>query len=207
MTEEDYISLHISPEPALLRKVFRETHLYRLYPRMCTDHVQGRLLVMLTRMISPARILELGTFTGYSTLCFAEGMPEGAHIDTVEVDAEYADDLRDLFEESGRDITLHIGDAEEIVPKLLAEGTYDLVFIDANKRRYPQYWTMLADALPSGAYILADNTLWTDKVLDPTAKDAQTEGIRQFNDLVARDPRFEKAIIPVRDGLTLIRKI
>lgn len=207
MTEEDYISLHISPEPALLRKVFRETHLYRLYPRMCTDHVQGRLLVMLTRMISPARILELGTFTGYSTLCFAEGMPEGAHIDTVEVDAEYADDLRDLFEESGRDITLHIGDAEEIVPKLLAEGTYDLVFIDANKRRYPQYWAMLADALPSGAYILADNTLWTDKVLDPTAKDAQTEGIRQFNDLVARDPRFEKAIIPVRDGLTLIRKI
>ncbi|MBD5234422.1 MAG: O-methyltransferase [Bacteroidales bacterium] len=207
MTEEDYISLHISPEPALLRKVFRETHLYRLYPRMCTDHVQGRLLVMLTRMISPARILELGTFTGYSTLCFAEGMPEGAHIDTVEVDAEYADDLRDLFEESGRDITLHIGDAEEIVPKLLAEGTYDLVFIDANKRRYPQYWAMLADALPSGAYIMADNTLWTDKVLDPTAKDAQTEGIRQFNDLVARDPRFEKAIIPVRDGLTLIRKI
>ena len=207
MTEEDYISLHISPEPALLRKVFRETHLYRLYPRMCTDHVQGRLLVMLTRMISPARILELGTFTGYSTLCFAEGMPEGAHIDTVEVDAEYADDLRDLFEESGRDITLHIGDAEEIVPKLLAEGTYDLVFIDANKRRYPQYWAILADALPSGAYILADNTLWTDKVLDPTAKDAQTEGIRQFNDLVARDPRFEKAIIPVRDGLTLIRKI
>lgn len=207
MTEEDYISLHISPEPPALKKLFRETHLYRLYPRMCTDHVQGRLLVMLTRMISPQRILELGTFTGYSTLCFAEGMPEGAHIDTVEVDGEYSDDLRELFAASGRDIRLHIGDAEEVVPQLLAEGTYDLVFIDANKRRYPQYWEILADALPSGAYILADNTLWTDKVLDPAARDPQTEGIRRFNDLVAADSRFEKAIIPVRDGLTVIRKM
>ncbi len=206
MTEEDYISLHISPEPETLHRLYRETHLRRLYPRMCTDHVQGRILVMLTRMIAPRHILELGTFTGYSTLCFAEGMPAGATIDTVEVDGEYADELLELFASSGADINLHIGDAEDIVPALLREKDYDLVFVDANKRRYPQYWAMLADALHPGAYILADNTLWTDKVLDPKANDPQTEGIRTFNDAVAADPRFEVAILPVRDGLTLIRK-
>ena len=204
MTIDDYIETHIDAEPPMLRELYRRTHLERLYPRMCTDHVQGRMLAMLTRLIRPSRILELGTFTGYSALCFAEAMPEGCVVDTVEVDDEYADDLRELFE--GHAINLHIGDAEELLPRLLAENTYDMVFIDANKRRYLQYYELLLPAMPSDSYILADNTLWGGKVLDDDAHDAQTEGIRAFNDAVAADNRVEKTIIPVRDGLTLIRK-
>lgn len=206
MTEEDYIAAHISAEPPALRRLYRDTHLRRLYPRMCTDHIQGRILVMLTRMIAPTAILELGTFTGYSTLCFAEAAPQ-ARIDTVEIDADYADELRELFATAAPDtrITLHTGDAEELLPSLLADNSYDMVFIDANKRRYPQYYEALIGSMRPGSYILADNTLWTDKVLDPTAHDPQTEGIRAFNDMVAADSRVEKVILPVRDGLTLIR--
>lgn len=204
MTTDDYIDLHIDEEPAELADLYRRTHLQRLYPRMCTDHAQGRMLVMLTRMIRPRRILELGTFSGYSALCFAEGMPEGCHVDTVEVDDEYADELRELFAE--RPITLHIGDAEALLPGLLAANSYDMVFIDANKRRYTEYYELVLPALSSGAYILADNTLWGGKVLDAAARDPQTEGVRCFNDLVAADTRVEKVIVPVRDGLTIIRK-
>ena len=203
MTEDDYIAAHIDPEPAELRALYRHTHLHRLYPRMCTDHVQGRLLTMLTRIMAPRHVLELGTFSGYSTLCFAEALPEGGTVDTVEVDTDYTDELLDLFE--GKPITLHTGDAEELIPARMDGREYDLVFIDANKRRYPEYYTLLRSRLRSGAYILADNTLWTDKVLDPSAHDPQTEGIRAFNDMVAADPGVEKVIIPVRDGLTLIR--
>lgn len=203
MTQDDYIASHIDSEPAELRALYRHTHIYRLYPRMCTDHVQGRLLVMLTRMIAPKRILELGTFSGYSALCFAEGMPEGCAIDTVEVDDEHAEELRDLF--GDRPITLHVGDAEEIIPQLCAQYDYDMVFVDANKRRYPQYYELLRKYLKSGSYILADNTLWTDKVLDSEAHDPQTDGIRAFNDLIAADSSVEKVMLPVRDGLTIIR--
>ncbi|MBD5216690.1 MAG: O-methyltransferase [Bacteroidales bacterium] len=203
MTLDDYISAHIDREPAELHALYRHTHLTRLYSRMCTDHTQGRLLVMLTRMIRPERVLELGTFSGYSALCFAEGMDGRGHIDTVEVDDEFTDELRELFE--GHPIELHVGDAEALLPSLLAANSYDLVFIDANKRRYVQYYETILPALHSGAYILADNTLWSDKVLDPEARDPQTDGIRAFNDLVATDPRVEKVILPVRDGLTIIR--
>lgn len=203
MTTEDYIASHISPEPPELKKLYRYTHMHRLYPRMCTDHIQGRMLVMLTRMIHPLRVLEMGTFTGYSTLCFAEGLPDGAHIDTVEADPDYQEELRDLFE--GRPVTLHIGDAETIVPGLLEKSDYDMAFIDADKRRYPEYYRMLRGHMRSGAYILADNTLWDDKILNPDARDSQTEGIRRFNDIVAADAGVEKVMIPMRDGLTLIR--
>ena len=203
MTLDDYISAHIDREPTELHALYRHTHLTRLYSRMCTDHTQGRLLVMLTRMIRPERVLELGTFSGYSALCFAEGMDGSGHIDTVEVDDEFTDELRELFE--GHPIELHVGDAEALLPSLLAANSYDLVFIDANKRRYVQYYETILPALHSGAYILADNTLWSDKVLDPEAHDPQTDGIRAFNDLVASDPRVEKVILPVRDGLTIIR--
>ena len=204
MNIDDYIETHIDSEPPVLSDLYRRTHLERLYPRMCTDHVQGRMLAMLTRMIRPQRILELGTFSGYSALCFAEAMPEGCVVDTVEIDDEYADELRDLFE--GRPINLHIGDAETLLPELLAENIYDMAFIDANKRRYLQYYNLLLPAMPQGAFILADNTLWGGKILDESAHDAQTAGIRTFNNAVAADPRVEKTIIPVRDGLTLIRK-
>lgn len=203
MTAEDYIAAHISAEPAELKKLYRYTHMHRLYPRMCTDHIQGRVLVMLTRMIRPARVLELGTFTGYSTLCFAEGLPEGGHIDTVEADPEYQEELQELFD--GKPITLHTGDAEAVMPGLLQTVDYDLVFVDADKRRYPEYYAILRRHLRSGAYILADNTLWDDKILNAGDHDPQTEGIRRFNDIVAADPGVEKIILPIRDGLTLIR--
>ena len=209
MELDDYISLHIDAEPAALAQLYRHTHLTRLYPRMCTDHAQGRLLAMLTRMIRPERIVELGTFTGYSTLCMAETMPPGCRIDTIELDSDYADELAATLAASprGEDITLHIGDAEEVLPSLLAAGAvFDMAFIDANKRRYCEYYRLLVDAMPSGAYILADNTLWSDKVLAAGAADAQTEGIRRFNDLVAADASVEKVILPVRDGMTIIRK-
>lgn len=208
MNIDDYIARHIDAEPAHLRSLYRRTHLERLYPRMCSDHAQGRLLAMLTAMIRPRRIIELGTFTGYSALCMAGAMPRGCQIDTIEVDPEYADDIRATFAEAGHadDITLHIGDALEVVPRLLAANTYDMAFVDANKRHYCEYFALLSRAMPGGSYILADNTLWGDKVLDDTAHDAQTEGIRKFNDMVAADSSVSKIILPVRDGLTIIRK-
>lgn len=208
MNIDDYIARHIDAEPAHLRSLYRRTHLERLYPRMCSDHAQGRLLAMLTAMIRPSRIIELGTFTGYSALCMAGAMPRGCQIDTVEVDPEYADDIRATFAEAGHadDITLHIGDALEVVPRLLAANTYDMAFVDANKRHYCEYFALLSQAMPGGSYILADNTLWGDKVLDDTAHDAQTEGIRKFNDMVAADGSVSKIILPARDGLTIIRK-
>ena len=152
MTIDEYIERHIDAEPPHLRALYRRTHLERLYPRMCTDHTQGRILAMLTAMIRPTRIVELGTFTGYSTLCMAEAMPAACHIDTVEVDPEYADDIRDTFAEAGHsdDITLHIGDALEVLPQLLATNTYDMAFVDANKRHYTEYFDLLISAMPSG---------------------------------------------------------
>lgn len=208
MQSEEYIDSHIDPEPSHLRRLYRRTNLTRLYPRMCSGHAQGRMLVMLTRMIRPERILELGTFTGYSALCFAEGSEEtGALIDTVELDDEYADELRELFASSpgGDRITLHIADAEAFLAA--ATHTYDLIFIDANKRRYTAYYEAALRILRPGGYILADNTLWSDKVgRDDLRKDPQTAGIEDFNDLVAADTRVEKVIVPVRDGLTIIRK-
>lgn len=207
MTIDDYIDLHIDAEPAFLRSLYRRTHIERLYPRMCTDHTQGRLLAMLTGMIRPGRIIELGTFTGYSALCMAEAMPEGCHIDTVEIDDEYADDIRQTFDEAGYGdrISLHIGDALEVLPKLLVTNSYDMAFVDANKRHYTEYYRLLRDAMPVGAYILADNTLWGDKVTDESAHDPQTEGVKQFNDTVVSDAGVSKIIIPVRDGLTVIK--
>ena len=209
MDFEEYIDAHIDAEPEHLRRLYRRTNLTRLYPRMCSGHAQGRLLVMLTKMIDPRRVLELGTFTGYSALCFAEGSGAGTTIDTVEVDDEYADELRELFATSpyGDKITLHIGDAEDYLEGCRDES-YDLIFIDANKRRYTAYYEASLRGLRPGGYILADNTLWSSKVAEnaSTSHDAQTEGIRAFNELVAGDPRVEKVILPIRDGLTIIRK-
>ena len=204
MTLQDYLETHCDAEPPKLRALYRHTHLTRLYPRMCTDAYQGRLLVMLTQMIRPRRVLELGTFSGYSALCFAEGMDGNGVVDTVEIDPEHRDDLLELFKDSG--VNLHIGDALELIPKLMSLHQYDLVFVDANKRVYSDYYNAIMEHLHSGAYILADNTLWDDKVLNPEAShDPQTAGICAFNDLVAADPRVEKIILPVRDGLSIIR--
>ncbi len=206
MTVDEYIELHIDAEPAHLRRLYRQTHLERLYPRMCTDHTQGRLLAMLTTMIRPRRIIELGTFTGYSTLCMAEAMPAECMIDTVEIDAEYADDIRATFDNAGFGdrITLHTGDALELLPDLLASNTYDMAFVDANKRHYPLYYDLLRKAMKPGSYILIDNTLWDNKVTDTSAHDPQTEGAKTLNDIVATDNGVSKIIIPVRDGLTVV---
>ncbi len=208
MTDElqEYIEQHISEEPAHLAKLYRHTQLTRLYPRMCSGYIQGRMLKMLTQMISPMRVLELGTFTGYSALCMAEGMPEGAELHTVELDDEYADDIRSYFESApcGGKITLHIGDALELTRQL--PGPWDMVFIDANKRQYSEYYKAVLPLVPSGGYIIADNTLWSGKVTED-CHDGQTDAIRRFNDLVAADPHVEKVILPLRDGMTIIRKL
>lgn len=211
MTLDDYIDSHLGPEPPHLRALYRATHLGRLYPRMCSDHAQGALLAMLVAMAAPHRILELGTFSGYSAIAMADAMPPGCTLHTVEIEPEYELEIRASLDTSARasDIFLHIGDAEELIPSLCG-GTppVDFVFIDANKRRYPAYYRALVPLLPAGAIIVADNTLWSDKILDPGPHpDAQTAGIMEFNNMVAADPRVAKAIIPLRDGLTVLRKL
>lgn len=204
----DYIAAHISPEPQLLTDTYRYTNIHHVYPRMCSGHVQGRLLKMLTSMIAPQRVLELGTFTGYSALCIAEGMPADGVLHTVEIDDEMEDELRERFAKSpaaGR-INLHIGDAMVIVPQI--DEMWDMVFIDANKRHYVEYLELILPRLRQGGYIIADNTLWDEKVIEePAPTDAQSLGIMAFNDAVARNPQLEVAIVPVRDGLTIIRKL
>ncbi len=202
---EDYILSHSDKEPELLAKLNRDVHLRLLYPRMCSGHLQGRILTMLTRMISPLNVLELGTYAGYSALCIAEGLPEGGHLDTVEIDDEMEDFIRGQFNSSpfGAKVTLHIGDAAQIVPSLGKK--FDMAFMDANKRTYCETYEMLLPLMNPGGFILADNTLWDGKVTDPAANhDPQTSGICRFNDMVAADPRVEKVILPLRDGLTLI---
>ena len=204
----DYILNHIDAEPEHLYRLERDTHLRLLYSRMCSGHLQGRLLKMLVRMAKPERILELGTFSGYSAQCLAEGLLSGdAQVHTIEIEDELEDFLRQHFADSpvGHRIHLHICDASQILPQL--NLMFDLVFIDANKRHYPQYYELVLPWLNPGGFIIADNTLWDGKVADPHAKiDPQTEGILSFNQMVAADPRVEKVIIPVRDGLTIIYK-
>lgn len=204
-TLEEYILGHIDPEPDHLKKLNRDTHVTCLYANMCSGHLQGRLLKMLTRMIKPKRVLELGTFTGYSALCLAEGMEEGAEIHTIEINDELEEFILSHIDESpcGGRIHLHIGDASEILPAI--GGEWDLVFIDANKRRYTEYYEAVMPHVRQGGFIIADNTLWYGKVTDGS-HDAQTAGILEFNDHVASDPLVEKVMIPLRDGLTIIYK-
>lgn len=210
MTLDDYIDSHIGPEPEHLRELYRATHIGRLYPRMCCDHAQGALLGMLVALARAKHILELGTFTGYSAIAMAESMPEGSVLDTVEIDGEYRQEIRAALDRSSRgcDIHLHIGDAELLIPQLCRVGEpVDFVFIDADKRRYVQYYEALLPLLPRGGVIVADNTLWSNKILDDDGiHDAQSSGIAAFNDLVAADTRVSKAMIPLRDGLTVLRK-
>lgn len=204
---EEYISAHIDAEGEVLTALYRDTNIHLLNPRMASGHIQGRLLKMLTRMITPQRVLEIGTFTGYSAICIAEGLPAGAVVHTIEYDDELEDFIRKWIERSGMSdrICLHIGDALKIAPAL--GMTFDMVFIDGEKREYPQYYGMALDLVRPGGYIIADNTLWDGHVVDPAYdRDAQTIAVRQFNDMVAADGRVEVAMIPIRDGITLIRK-
>lgn len=208
MLTDDYILSHIDPEPPYLHALYRDTHLKLLYPRMASGHLQGRLLKMLVQMIRPQRVLEIGTYSGYSSLCMAEGLPEGGRILTYEINDEQEEFTRPWFDNSpyAACIDFRIGDALNEVPRL--QQTFDLVYIDADKRKYVEYYEMSLQWLRPGGYIIADNTLWDGHVLEehPRPSDLQTIGIRHFNDLVAQDQRVEKVILPLRDGLTLIRK-
>ena len=178
-----------------------------LNPRMASGHIQGRLLKMLVTMIRPQLILEVGTFTGYATLCMAEGLPEGGIVHTVEIDDELEDFIMKGFRESPYSdrIRLHIGDALKVVPQLGL--TFDMIFLDGEKREYPDYYEVLLDYLRPGGYMIADNTLWDGHVVESEYdSDPQTIAVRKFNDMVKADDRVEVAMIPIRDGLTIIRK-
>ena len=166
----DYISAHIDPEPENLHRLFRSTNLTSTYPRMCTDHIQGRFIKMLTRMIRPSRVLELGTFTGYSALCFAEGMAAEGEVVTIEVNDEMEDVIRESLADSdvGRKVRLIIGDAIEAMNAV--DGDFDVAFIDANKRDYVEYYRMVKRRVRRGGFIIADNTLWSGKVIEPDGK-------------------------------------
>lgn len=203
---EEYVLRHIDPESDYMHRLWRATQLHLLYGRMASGHLQGRLLKMLVGMIRPKFVLEIGTYSGYSGLCIAEGLEEGAHLHTVEINDEQEDFTLPWFQNSPyKDkITMHIGDALDVVPRLGLK--FDMAFIDGDKRKYVEYYEMVMAYLNEGGYILADNTLWDGHVVEEDAKDAQTEGIRMFNDFVAADQRVEKVILPLRDGLSIIRK-
>jgi len=207
MNLEDYITAHSDVEPEYLAKVNRATHVKLINPRMCSGHLQGRVLSMFCHMIKPKRVLELGTLTGYSALCMAEALPEDAVLHTIECDEELEDFILQNFAGSdhGHKIKLHIGDALTEIKKL--DEIFDLVFIDADKREYLAYYEAILPKLIAGGFILADNTLWDGKVLKAVdSNDKQTIEIMKFNDFVAKDSRVEKVMLPLRDGLTIIRK-
>ena len=202
---EAYVQQHSEQEPELLQQLARETHLKILQPRMLSGAYQGRLLALLTKLISPKQILEIGTYTGYSALCMAEGLNPNGRIDTIDINEELMDIQRRYFDTAGfgKQITQHLGNAAEIIPSI--KGTFDLVFIDADKEQYPRYFDLIVDRVRSGGLIIADNVLWSGKVVN-TAKDEATKALQVFNKKVTEDPRVETVLLPVRDGLTLIRK-
>ena len=201
-----------SPQGEALDWLQKQTNIRTNHARMLSGPVQGRFLKMIVEMCGARRVLELGSFTGYSGICLASGLPEDGHLDTLEINDELEDLILEGFSRAGlrERISLHIGDCLETLKRFREEGRepYDLVFIDANKRDYPEYYELVFDLVRPGGWILADNVLWDGKVaLDPMPQDRQTLGIENFNRRVASDPRVESVIIPLRDGLNLIRKL
>ena len=205
---DEYIRSHIDPEGDYLHRLYRDTQLRLSYGQMASGHVQGRLLKMLTRMVRPKLAVELGTFSGYSALCIAEGLAEGALLHTFEIYDEQEDFTRPWLEDSAYAdrIRFHIGDALRMIPEM-GLTDIDMAFIDADKRHYIEFYEMLLPRMRPGGFIIADNTLWYGHVIEKHTResDQQTLGIKAFNDLLAHDPRVEKVIVPVRDGLTLIQ--
>ncbi len=204
---DKYILDHIDEEDEILKELDRETNLKVLGARMISGHLQGQVLSMLSKMIRPKNILELGTFTGYSAICLAKGLPKGGMLITIEIDDELEMLAGKYFKKAGIEekIEQRIGSAIDIIPTL--NESFDLVFIDADKREYVKYFELLIEKMKSGSYLIADNTLWNGKVLEtPDRKDMQSKGILEFNDLVKSDIRVEKVILPLRDGMTIIRK-
>lgn len=204
---EKYILNHIETEDEILKELNRDTHLNVIGARMISGHLQGQVLTMLSKMIHPKCILELGTFTGYSAICLAKGLQDDGKLITIEIDDELENRARKYFEMAGiqHKTEQRIGSALEIIPTLTE--TFDLVFIDAHKPEYPAYYKAVFGKVKSGGYIIADNTLWSGKVLEiPAEDDLQTHGIIEFNSMIKQDDRIEKVILPLRDGMTIIRK-
>lgn len=200
-----YLEQTCDDEIALLRRINRETYLKETMPHMLSGHYQGRVLSMLSKLVSPSQILEIGTFTGYATLCLAEGLQQGGVLHTIDINEEQEERVAGYFLESeyATNIKYHIGDAEMVIPTI--KGDFDLVFIDADKKRNLIYFNMLIDRVPSGGLILIDNVLWKGKVFDEKP-DAQTQRIVDLNNTLAKDLRVEKLILPIRDGLFVLRK-
>lgn len=204
---EEYILSHSDDEGELLAALNRDANVNLLRPRMLSGHLQGRILKMFCRMLAPKRVLEIGTYTAYVTLCMAEGMAPDGRIHTIEINDEMEDFINKYLDRSPHKekITVHFGDALEVIPKL--GGEFDLVFIDADKRLYSEYYDLVFPMVRPGGLILADNTLWDGHVVEvPRSADKQTLGIMAFNDKIKRDDRVEKVILPLRDGLTMIWK-
>ncbi len=204
---EKYIEQHSKPEDAVLNELNRETHLKVMMPRMLSGHIQGKLLESLSFMMRPQRILEIGTYTGYSAICLAKGMLEKGLLHTIEIKDELESVIHKYFKKSGLEnkIKLHIGNALDIIPQI--DENFDLVFIDADKRSYLDYYQAVLPKLRSGGFILADNVLWDGKVVQPIKpSDTYTRSIMAFNEFVVQDSRVENFILPLRDGISIIRK-
>lgn len=203
-----YVEEHTQGESPVLQQLNRETHAKILMPRMLSGHLQGRVLSMLSSMINPSCVLEIGTYTGYSAICLAEGLAPGGKVITIDINEELAPMVKRYFKEAGFSdrIDFRIGNALDIIPKLDREP--DLVFIDADKRNYTHYFDLVIGKVRKGGYILADNVLWSGKVIqEPDGSDKDTEAIRSFNDKVHNDKRVENVLFPIRDGLMVMRKI
>jgi len=203
---EDYIKSHSEEEPKLLQELTRETHLKVVRPRMLTGHFQGRVLSILSKIIHPKNILEIGTFTGYSALCLAEGLQKDGQLHTIDTNEELHEMQRKYFDKSdyGNQIVQHTGDAKAIIPTL--DSVFDLVFIDAEKKEYLEYFELILKKTKSGSVILSDNVLWSGKVVEPVdAKDKATQILVDYNRMLKQDSRVETVLLPIRDGLTLTR--
>lgn len=204
---DDYVVKHTEDEPKLLKELTRETYQKILQPRMLSGHYQGRILSMISKLIRPKNILEIGTYTGYSALCLAEGLQKDGCLHTIDVNEELYDFQRKYFDASefGSQIHQHLGNAIDIIPELNIE--FDLVFIDADKENYPNYFHLIVDRMKSGGVILSDNVLWSGKVIQPlNPKDMSTKAVLEYNTLLKEDPRIETVLLSVRDGLTISRK-
>jgi caffeoyl-CoA O-methyltransferase len=205
---EKYVELHTTPEPEILKKLSRETYAKVLMPRMLSGHVQGRFLKMISGMIQPKQVLEIGTFTGYSSICLSEGLKEGGIVRTIDINEELSEMVNRYIKEAGAEkkIKTYIGSAIDIIPTI--KETFDLVFIDADKKNYKNYFNLVIDNVRSGGYIMADNVLWSGKVLEQKNKtDEETLGIIEYNDMVMKDKRVESMLVPIRDGIMISKKI
>ncbi len=204
---EAYSLAHSQPESEILKKINRETNAKVLMPRMLSGHLQGNALTMLSKMIQPKQILEIGTYTGYSGICLAQGLQTGGKLYTIDINEELEKMVRGFIDEAGMNdkINYYIGNALSIIPTI--NQTFDIVFIDADKKNYANYYDLAFDKVRSGGYIIADNVLWSGKVLDPPEKmDAETKAIHEFNKKVNHDTRVENMLMPIRDGLMIVRK-